>query len=1101
MLNLRPLRTKDCPSQSSPIRQRAKNSRWVLWLVIVSSSCLGYCLPSLADIPKPSTKIDNTATGTFSDETDPTNSQTTTSNTVSVSYAEVAGIDVSVPVATEAPVTIPNPGDYQGDGRISRGDLVYYDFTITNTGNDPTQFFIPGIATITGGVIEPNRQLQIVSYSGSPAGFTPVDVPVSGSRTGPNSLGTASVTGLLGTNGIFAQGQSITVRVPVRVSTATNNSSITVHLGNSGILQNQAYTASATTQVYTIDNVDTLVADETAGSPANGEREGSNETITTLAVPLLRVISGTVFDDVNYGGGAGRNYLSANTAAVGFTSGQILRSGVIVELYKNGGLLAITTTNTQGFYKFPRLSIDDTNSYTVRVVDSTVTSVRGSGGLAVQTFRTTNVGGTGLTEITNRVGGEQPEKIDASANSLTTPLTFAALDSATGQKIQSPAAIDLKSTGTDVTSVDFGFNFDTIVNKNDAGQGSLRQFIINSNALPNINLAQLNQTPGKEVSIFMIPAGTTKPGLNSSSTNQLETSGGNINAIGIKLLTALPSISAPDTSIDATTQTTYVGDTNTGATSGVINPLTTAVNRPEIAIDLSNTTIRAASTADRVVMRGFAVYNGTPGGYAIKSAANNGTFTGLYAGVTADGNKPSITQSTDLEVSNISAINGNYFAYSNNGIVVNSGAAGTTITNNTIFSEVNAGIRTSNVTGVSITGNNISEMKSTTAPQLGVGIQLDSGSEQIKISQNSTYQNTGLGIDFGADGVTPNNSVANGINQITTGSIVNPMNYPVITSNTVSADGKTLHIKGYVGIPGQTASPFSGAFLEIFRSDKVSTSSDDNGEVILGDTLRRSHGEGELYLGTAINGSTATVNSDGSFDFYVDITGKLIKGNGITMTATLLNNTSEFSPITDPFKAPAKLLVVKRITRVGNVDLSSITESSSITYDVNNPQSYDNNSLWPSGYIRGKINATIARKVQPGEEIEYTLYFMNVGEQDAQRVKVCDFITPNQTYNQAGYNVSGANDGGYGDIGIELAIGTQSTLHLSGLKDPDRGEYLSPNEPAPTKCQDPANPRINNTGMVIIDVTKVGTFDFLAPALTQGATNSYGQIKFKTKVK
>ena len=33
--------------------------------------------------------------------------------------------------------------------------------------------------------------------------------------------------------------------------------------------------------------------------------------------------------------------------------------------------------------------------------------------------------------------------------------------------------------------LDFGFNFDTIVNANDTGQGSLRQFIINSNALTN----------------------------------------------------------------------------------------------------------------------------------------------------------------------------------------------------------------------------------------------------------------------------------------------------------------------------------------------------------------------------------------------------------------------------------------------------------------------------------------------------------------------------------------------------------------------------------------------------------------------------------------
>ena len=39
------------------------------------------------------------------------------------------------------------------------------------------------------------------------------------------------------------------------------------------------------------------------------------------------------------------------------------------------------------------------------------------------------------------------------------------------------------ASGGDVSGVDFGFNFDVVVNTNDSGQGSLRQFIINSNLL------------------------------------------------------------------------------------------------------------------------------------------------------------------------------------------------------------------------------------------------------------------------------------------------------------------------------------------------------------------------------------------------------------------------------------------------------------------------------------------------------------------------------------------------------------------------------------------------------------------------------------------
>ena len=40
-----------------------------------------------------------------------------------------------------------------------------------------------------------------------------------------------------------------------------------------------------------------------------------------------------------------------------------------------------------------------------------------------------------------------------------------------------------RASSGDVTGVDFGFNFDVVVNTNDAGQGTLRQFILNSNLL------------------------------------------------------------------------------------------------------------------------------------------------------------------------------------------------------------------------------------------------------------------------------------------------------------------------------------------------------------------------------------------------------------------------------------------------------------------------------------------------------------------------------------------------------------------------------------------------------------------------------------------
>ena len=66
-----------------------------------------------------------------------------------------------------------------------------------------------------------------------------------------------------------------------------------------------------------------------------------------------------------------------------------------------------------------------------------------------------------------------------------------------------------------ITGVDFGFNFDTIVNTNTAGQGSLRQFIRNANRLTDdATLDQAGRTPGRETSIFMIP--TTDTGYSAA---------------------------------------------------------------------------------------------------------------------------------------------------------------------------------------------------------------------------------------------------------------------------------------------------------------------------------------------------------------------------------------------------------------------------------------------------------------------------------------------------------------------------------------------------------------------------------------------------------
>ena len=145
------------------------------------------------------------------------------------------------------------------------------------------------------------------------------------------------------------------------------------------------------------------------------------------------------------------------------------------------------------------------------MVNKLVVSNRGSlaageAVLPVQTFRS-----DGTIDIINEVGGANPSVEDYGSNSIATSINLSALTTTT-TTAQSVTPVTVG--GLDVLGVDFGFNFDVIVNTNDSGQGSFRQFIHNSNDLENTNLDQEdNPTNGVtfpkdlewETSIFMIP--------------------------------------------------------------------------------------------------------------------------------------------------------------------------------------------------------------------------------------------------------------------------------------------------------------------------------------------------------------------------------------------------------------------------------------------------------------------------------------------------------------------------------------------------------------------------------------------------------------------
>jgi SdrD B-like domain len=1172
---------------------RTSLQRGILILGLAAAGSLLRSLPILAAPAIGGTKIENQATGTYLDGDIPGDTtQNAVSNIVSVQVAEVAGISITAQTPTDAPATGSYPnnatgtpltaGLYQSAPGIHLGDIVYFDFVISNVGNDPTQFVIPSTATLTGGGTL--GQLQIVEYNGT-ALATVVNVPTNFNAT-TNSTG-ALLSGVsAANNGSISAGHSIKVRVPVVVTSTTTinvqlGDTTNTTLGDTNPASNKPYVANGNLDVFTKDNPSPVtplapaINNEVIGAPANGEREAS--AISPDAIILGKDISGTVFEDKNYGGGSGRDKTTASGTGV---------NGATVELYNSAGkFIRSTTTSTTGTYSFPSVPAGD---FYVRVVNNTVKSNRpGSvtGLFPVQTFTTDASGTAGtVTNVTDRVGGEHPDQEDTGVGGtgavlgLTgTQFTTAGGSAAVNGYVQSLAKVN---AGTAVVSgLDFGFNFDTIVNTNNAGQGSLRQFVLNSNALTNTttNLTQAGRPAGKEVSIFMIADGATHNGLRAGLSNQL---------IGNRALITLLSpltITDADTSIDGSTQTN-VSDSNSqslgnGSTTfkvGKDNLSLTQILAPEVEIVGSSTVANgiditgASATIKNIAIHGFGAASSNQGdillrgatptiinnaigttalsfsapskqsqsgiiigtGSSVVSITNNligytnerGILGGTsaaplnLAGLVISGNEirktGNGTGTTDQHggielypsTSGSVSITGNLIAETgtDSGIEINSGAgnASTTtflIQNNSLTSNGSgskgfgivlqgnattddlSGIKidknifdanrlgiTSRQSNVTISGNEVHGSIG------GYGIGIESGKLGNKITQNSVYANAGVGIDIAtatnANGLTANNGAV--LNTLSN----NGIDYPVITSTAFDTTSNTLSIKGYVGKTSAGNAVFDGVTLEFFLADN--SDADQTGEVIVGDGKTKSHGEGKTYIGFC---KADSLGRFGTTANPCDISNAALSStnfNDITATATdSSNNTSEFGATPS---SRAKLVLAKRVTAV-----TSGSTTTSYTNYVNDATTTDDDvANWPgvNTFVLGAISGI---SVKPGDEIEYTIYYRNAGENRISQAKICDQLNSNLIY-QTDFNAANVGKG------IVLTEGSGAAQYLTGSgTDTDRGEYTST---LPNDCNLVGNTTNSAALSSNVVIVKAADSTYSIPGF------STGSIKFKVKV-
>ena len=245
------------------------------------------------------TTINNTATGTYVDPNNPGSPINTTSNTVTATVAEVAGV-TNVPSGT-TDINL---------GSVTVNDGLDYSFLITNVGNDSSAFHIPTTATIVGGslgttgasipVVNQKAASIFVTAVNGVNLTTPVALPTSGltsDTTFANAI-KAQIPSFPGSTdpntGSVPAGGSFKVVVPVTVTETIANRPVSVQLGDTGANDNSAGTQNQPDTAPLADVNEVYTVNVGAGTPVNGVREAAAKDTQILAVQINNLALATV---------------------------------------------------------------------------------------------------------------------------------------------------------------------------------------------------------------------------------------------------------------------------------------------------------------------------------------------------------------------------------------------------------------------------------------------------------------------------------------------------------------------------------------------------------------------------------------------------------------------------------------------------------------------------------------------------------------------------------------------------------------------------------------------------------------------------------------
>jgi uncharacterized repeat protein (TIGR01451 family) len=1077
--------------------------------LLLGGSCL-MNLSSLAASPAPGTSIDNQATGSFVDDGASTPTTITVqSDIVTLTVGEVAGITVTVNGVTGTP----NPGV-----------TVYYSFVITNVGNDPTQFFIPSLGNLTGNATQPSN-IEITGYNltgTTPVSIaTPIVVPTGGGQTGSNG----TVAGLLGTNGggIIQPGGSVTVRVPVKVNAnALATDAIVVRLGDTPVdpastatpqarLENQVYLAGSN-DVYTVDNPDSL--ETSTGMPINGDptfhRQEASAVVQSIAAAATR----------DYGD-APATYDSGTAASHLVPASPTVYLGTLPpdkELAPNtpldgSGDNSIGTNDEDGVTFVGGTTLNTGATASVSVV------TRGTGVL----YAWIDFNGNGTFEsserITNWAGGN-------SSTGGTTTLTFGVPEGFTG-----------------TTYARFRYSSDVAAANptGSANDGEVEDYQIT--LAPRLTPATYgNGTPVRKgvCSIYSSTGAdqvVTAPAGAKGLTVKLWGAGGGHEIVGTGYAGAGGYTDAQFGSSVVTPGAQFTLVVGRGGVSGgrpdEFNPTAVygfgAVAGHEQGGGLAGLFTGGATVLETDRARTLAIAGGG-GGYEHSGGSGTGTTGGNGNGPSSGGqstmrgstdNLTRTSNSSVIMTAHISSGGGGYqgggrlpapnpysavtggslaniaAASGGSGFVAGTATFGRILSTtdgigtppNTTDSDYLTGIGTAGTLSANAGGNARAVLCWDVNDYGDAPATYDVGTPASHLLSSSPSVYLGAIAPDGESGQQPS-VAADGDN--TNGT--SDEDAFTTLSNVPTAGSYSLNSIPVKNTSGAAAT--LNAWID-FNKDGVFQASEYTSVSIPANATTANLNWASIPAGTTAGSTYARFR----------ITTDTLSDNASTATVderstgSAIDGEVEDYAVSIASKAKANVLLVKRITAINGDRTKNPNDNTPLnTFVDNTTTTADNDPNWPSNYLLGE---STAGKVKPGDEIEYTIYYLNQGDNPATLVKICDLLAPNLVFNPSGFD---------SNIGFRLQLGTSPAQTLTSANDPtiDRAQYINAPFVSLSGCNSPTN-TTNASGAVVLDLNSTSATDPSIPTnlLTiPGATSSspipndsYGSIRFKAKVK